>query len=204
MTLKKWLFLFWTTMVLGVISACVTGLLLILIFDEFSIVEVQQPGFNVSTISFILISGALFAMLSITGFFSYMIIRYIALGIFRKRWVWDIIQASIIIIAVIDTIYLRYLDRGANGSWSGTVWLPLFVLAVSLLVSWWKVKLTLSSAFLPTLLFMYVVTILEAVPALRTENEASSYFMLIPLLVCNAWQILLLHKIVKTKKELAG
>jgi len=49
--------------------------------------------------------------------------------------------------------------------------------------------------------FMCAVSVLEAVPALKLDNAASSLFMLAPLLVCNAWQILILHKILDNKKS---
>lgn len=204
MTIRKWLHLMWTTVLIGTGAAFVTGLLLISIFKDFTIVEVQQPGFNLSTITFIAISGALFGMLSLTGFFSYMIVRYIALGIFRSKWVWDVLQVCIIIIAYVDFIYLRYVNASSGRSWLEFTVLPTLLLFVSLFVSYIKVKATHRSAFLPTLLFMFVATILEAIPATRSDNDASVLFMIIPLVICNAWQILRFHKLVANQKELSA
>jgi KinB signaling pathway activation protein len=42
---------------------------------------------------------------------------------------------------------------------------------------------------------MFVVTTIEWVPALRANEESWLYLMLIPLLICNAYQLLILHKI---------
>ena len=61
--------------------------------------------------------------------------------------------------------------------------------------------MTNRNAFIPTLFFMCAVSVLEAVPALKLDNAASSLFMLAPLLVCNAWQILILHKVLDNKKS---
>ena len=61
--------------------------------------------------------------------------------------------------------------------------------------------MTNRNAFIPTLFFMCAVSVLEAVPALKLDNAASSLFMLAPLFVCNAWQILILHKILDNKKS---
>ena len=61
--------------------------------------------------------------------------------------------------------------------------------------------MTNRNAFVPTLFFMFAVTVLEAVPALKLDIAASTIFMLAPLLVCNAWQILTLHKILDNKKS---
>lgn len=49
--------------------------------------------------------------------------------------------------------------------------------------------------------FMIVVTALEALPAIREDDAASTIFMIIPLLACNAWQILILQKVLQTSKE---
>jgi KinB signaling pathway activation protein len=48
---------------------------------------------------------------------------------------------------------------------------------------------------------MLAITVLEAVPAIKQDNFASSLFMLAPLVVCNAWQILILHKVLDNKKS---
>jgi KinB signaling pathway activation protein len=81
--------------------------------------------------------------------------------------------------------------------------MPIIILLVSAGIAYWKVKLTNRTAFVPTLFFMSVVTILEAVPAFSLDETGSSYaiFMIVPLLVCNAWQIMQLHKIVETTKK---
>lgn len=194
MTIRKWLYLMWTTVLIGTGAAFLTGLLLISIFKDFTIVEVQQPGFNVPTIGLFAISGALFGMLSLTGFFSYMIVRYIALGIFRSKWVWDVLQVCTIIITFVEFIFWGYADTS----------LLTLLLLVSLFVSYLKVKATHRTAFLPTLLFMFVATILEAIPAIRSNDDASVIFMIIPLVICNAWQILRFHKLVANQKELSA
>jgi len=84
------------------------------------------------------------------------------------------------------------------------VWNELIVIAVSAAVALWKVKLTNKSGFISTFFFMAAGTILEVQPALKLDNTSSYLFMLIPLLVCNAWQILTLHKIIDKKKEPAN
>ena len=49
---------------------------------------------------------------------------------------------------------------------------------------------------------MVVVTILEWVPALRINDTDWLYLMVIPLLLCNAYQLLILHRLIgKTSKS---
>jgi len=48
---------------------------------------------------------------------------------------------------------------------------------------------------------MVAVTVLEAWPSLNTEGGASAViFMMVPLFACNAYQILMLHRLVKTEE----
>ena len=49
---------------------------------------------------------------------------------------------------------------------------------------------------MPALFFMVVVTILEWVPALRINDTDWLYLMVIPLLLCNAYQLLILHRLI--------
>ncbi|WJH36447.1 KinB-signaling pathway activation protein [Paenibacillus sp. CC-CFT747] len=130
-----------------------------------------------------------------------MIIRFIAMGILRSRVRWDLLQLAVVIVVMIDTVYLRYSTFASNESWVGYALLPVLILLFALAISWWKVKLTNGGAFLSTLFFMFVATILEAVPALNLDSPPSYIFMLVPLLVCNAWQILILQKVLDNKKE---
>lgn len=75
---------------------------------------------------------------------------------------------------------------------------PIALIIGALIVAIWKKELTNSSAFVPTLFFVFVATALESVPALREQNAASTITMAIPLFLCNAWQILNLHRVVKS------
>ncbi|COF55335.1 Uncharacterised protein [Streptococcus pneumoniae] len=70
------------------------------------------------------------------------------------------------------------------------------------IVAYVKSKETNKKAFVPALFFMVVVTILEWVPALRINDTDWLYLMVIPLLLCNAYQLLVLHRLIgKTSKS---
>lgn len=70
-----------------------------------------------------------------------------------------------------------------------------FLLIVALVVAALKTKQTNQHAFIPAVFFMVVVTAIEWVPVLRVNEESWLYLMLIPLLVCNTYQPLILHKL---------
>jgi KinB signaling pathway activation protein len=154
---------------------------------------------------FMIFGASMISVLSQMGFFAYLTVRFIALGFFRRKMIyWTILQGLFVLIAIVDLAYIRYSNyEGTDRTLLSFCIMPLFILIVSVGVAYWKVKQTNNSAFIPTLFFMSAVTILEAVPAFSLDETGSSYaiFMIVPLLVCNAWQIMQLHKILETKKS---
>lgn len=198
MTLRKWFHLFWTTLLLGMIVSLGIGLILQYSDKEFSVMGLSAVGFNVLNM---LLGGATISVLSQMGFFAYLIVRFIAAGIIRSKTVWDLLQLAVVIVVLFDLVYLRMTNFEGTGSVLSYFVLPAIILVISIAVSYWKVKMTNRNAFIPTLFFMCAVSVLEAVPALKLDNAASSLFMLAPLLVCNAWQILILHKVLDNKKS---
>ncbi|GGA04760.1 KinB-signaling pathway activation protein [Paenibacillus marchantiophytorum] len=198
MTLRKWFHLFWTTLLLGIIVSIGIGLILQYSDKDFSVMGLSAVGFNVLNM---LLGGATISVLSQMGFFAYLIVRFIVAGIIKSKTIWNLLQLAIVIVVLFDLVYLRMTNFEGTGTVFSYIVLPVIILLISLGVAYWKVRLTNRNAFIPTLFFMCAVSVLEAVPALKLDNAASSLFMLAPLLVCNAWQILILHKILENKKS---
>ena len=200
MTIRKWFWLFSSTLLWGMLSGLLAGLLLIGTNNEFTFFEVTKMGYDFQTLSFILLGGATFSVLSQMGFFSYLIVRYIAIGFVKNKRILEYMQVIVVAVAFFDLTYLSHRAFAKPGeSWIQFLGLPLILLVIALAVAYWKMKLTKPSGFIPTLLFMFVVTILEAVPALKLNSPPSYFFMLTPLLICNAWQILQLHRIIRNE-----
>lgn len=183
------------------LSGLIAGILLISTNNEFTFFDVTKMGYDFQTFTFILLGGATFSVLSQMGFFSYLIVRYIAIGFIKNQRIWEWMQLILIAVAFFDLTYLsHHAFAKAGESWVHFLGLPSLLFVIALAVSYWKMKLTKPSGFIPTLFFMFVVTILEAVPALKLNSPPSYFFMLTPLIVCNAWQILQLHRIIRTKQ----
>ncbi|MEW9702603.1 KinB-signaling pathway activation protein [Paenibacillus sp. SI8] len=198
MTLRKWFHLFWTTLAFGMVVSIAIGLILQYSDREFSVMGLSAVGFNVVNM---LLGGATISVLSQMGFFAYLIVRFIVMGIIRSKTVWDLLQLTIVIVVLFDLVYLRSTNVDGTSAIVNHLALPIILVVIAMAVAYWKMKMTNRNAFIPTLFFMTAVTALEAVPALKLDNSASSLFMLAPLLVCNAWQILILHKILENKKS---
>jgi KinB signaling pathway activation protein len=198
LTIRRLLWLFSTTLGWGVVSGLVVGIILISTDNEFVLWEVSSPGLNAMNVINIALAGATISVVSQMGFFSYLIFRYIVVGIIRKQRIWEYIQLIIIAEGILFLTHLRYLFFSIPRlNWVDSIALPAILLVIAIAVAYWKVKMTKPSAFIPTLLFMFVVTILEAIPALRLNSPPSYFFMLTPLVVCNTWQILKLHRIIR-------
>ncbi|WP_016935886.1 KinB-signaling pathway activation protein [Bacillus siamensis] len=139
--------------------------------------------------------GMIFSVISQMGFFVFLTVHRFALEILRSSSLWNLLQLFIILFVAFDLMYVRFLFFGErDDSIAGFVWLPLVLLAVGLLTAYIKQKQSSKNTFVSSLFLMVVITALEWVPALRVNNEDWLYLMLIPLMGCNAFQLLMLPK----------
>ena len=195
MTIGNWLRMFLSTLFIGIAVSMLFGFVQQIADPE---LELLDAGWVI----LYLLSGALYSVLSQLGFFAYMTLNYYANDIFRRKTVWFYVQWACIILGFGYLIGLRavFFEENNQG-WLAYSVFPVVLMAGSVLAAWYKTKLTNPTAFTPTLFFLFVVTALEAVPALRQNNALSTLSMVIPLFACNAWQILNLHHYLKKKEE---
>ena len=195
MTLRKWFFLFWSTMAIGAVVCIVSGSIMLLTDQEFGFLGMEATGFNALMMG---ISGLMIGAFCQMGFFAYLTLNYIALSVFRRKYLWHALQGYTTLFALFALGYVLYEER--TNDWFFWV-LPLILFAASLLVSWGKIKQTNNSAFIPTMFLMFVVTFIEAWPALQGKtNVAAIVFMMIPLFVCNAYQNMMMHRLLGSKE----
>ncbi|WP_160725540.1 KinB-signaling pathway activation protein [Bacillus sp. USDA818B3_A] len=195
MTSRNWVRLFMSTLAVGGVTTAIVGF--IIRWDEFQPYFINFKIIDIlSTLIWLIVMGFLFSVISQMGFFSYLTIHRFGLGIFKSVSLWNSVQVVLILFGLFDLVYLRY----ENFAKPGESILPYFgpaviLLAAGLVVAWYKVKQTNGGAFIPAMFFMIVATLVEWVPVLR-ENEMNwFYLMMISLLACNAYQILILHKL---------
>lgn len=145
---------------------------------------------------FLFVVGMTFSAISQMGFFAYLLINRLALGLFRSRRMWAYVQLVLIAFVFFDLVYLRYTVFGrAEETWFSYLLLPAVLLAAGLIFAYIKSRQTNSSAFVPALFLLYVVTTIEAVPAMVTNDQVWMVLMLSTLFVCNVWQLLWLHRL---------
>lgn len=193
MNSRKWVRLFLTTLLIGGIATAAVGM--VLNWKEFGHLLVR---FEVIEFLAVLLwhvgVGFIFSVISQAGFFAYLTVHRFGLGMFRSLW--NAVQLVLIMFVLFDLVYFRYMAFADKGdSIIPYVLTALFILAVGLAVAYIKSAQTNKGAFVPALFFMVVVTVIEWFPVLRINDQDWLYLMLIPLLVCNAYQLLILHKL---------
>jgi KinB signaling pathway activation protein len=159
-------------------------------FTEFRIIDI------LSTTIWLIVMGFLFSVISQMGFFAYLTVHRFGLGIFKSVKLWNAVQLVLVAFVLFDLVYLRYETFAKSGETIlPYISLAVTLLLVSLIVAWFKSKQTNRDAFIPALFFMIVVTVIEWVPVLRVNEKSWVLLMMIALLACNAYQLLILHKL---------
>jgi KinB signaling pathway activation protein len=197
---RKWVRLFLTTLIVGGITTGITGFAVR--WSEYKELFLEMNLGEIFAVLLWLIGvGFIFSIISQMGFFAYLTVHRFGLGIFRSVSLWNSVQLVFIAFVLFDLIYFRYQIFAKEGeSIISYVLIALFIFLFGLVVAYIKRSQTNKEAFVPALFFMVVVTIIEWFPVLRINEVDWLYLMLFPLLVCNAYQLLILHKLTGTKK----
>ncbi|CAH2464501.1 MULTISPECIES: KinB signaling pathway activation protein KbaA [Bacillus] len=201
MNSRKWVRLFFTTLFLGGISTVFIGF--VLEWDKYVKFFQNFDGKEILAVSFWLMGvGFIFSVISQMGFFAYLTIHRFGLGMFRSSSLWNAVQLFFIAFVLFDFVYLRsVLIANGEVSLGNNILVAGMLFVFGAIVAYIKSKETNKKAFVPALFFMVVVTILEWVPALRINDTDWLYLMVIPLLLCNAYQLLVLHRLIGQKSK---
>lgn len=200
MNSRKWVGLFLKTLIIGGIAGLITSFFVktdayTRILDPIDLFQL------LGVVLFFLGLGFVFSLISQTGFFVYLFINQFGLGFFRTFW--PSVQMLLVAFVTFDLVYFPYNSADSEG--------PLFlyiIMSAAILVYGWiiakvKAKQTNPNAFMPALFLMVVMTAVEWVPGLRTTGTDYAWLMIIPLLVCNTYQLLILHHLTHPEKNKA-
>ncbi|HET7657649.1 MAG TPA: KinB-signaling pathway activation protein [Bacillales bacterium] len=194
MKIRNWLYLFFTTLLIGGVLGLGFGLI-------FNWKALSSEGFLNLLFGMIDLFGfgCMFSVISQMGFFAYLTIHRFGIGMFGAFW--EKILVVLIAFVLFDLFYFRMLSyRSPGESIISFVWIPLFLLVVSWAVAFQKKKETNRHAFFPTLFFMVVITSIEWYYPLKT-NTSWMWTVFAILLACNAWQVLLLHRLLEKPQQ---
>lgn len=191
-SLKKWFYLFWTTLLIGAGGSVLADLALRLVNGGFTFKGIA----DFLLYALILVGyGMLVSVYSQLGFFAYLIVNYMGNGVFTRR-TWQYIQLVLSALALFELFLLRTMLGGERGRLSDWL-LGAAIVVTAAVVAYFKVKSTNASAWVPTLFFMTAITIVELIGVLRIGVDSATVFIFVPLLACNAFQILMLHRVLR-------
>jgi KinB signaling pathway activation protein len=188
-TSRNWVKLFFTTLLIGGITTVVIGFIVFWnksFFADFKIFEIF------STLILLLMKGFLFSLISQLGFFAYLTVHRMGLGIFKSVSLWNGVQVVLILFALYD--FWSYMNSSKRGEINFLV-PAIIIVIIGLATAWVKMKQTNREAFIPALFVMIFVTLVEWAPGMKVNDPSWFYLMMISLMVCNAYQLLILHKL---------
>ncbi|GAA0434678.1 KinB signaling pathway activation protein KbaA [Lentibacillus halophilus] len=145
--------------------------------------------------------GLVFSVISQTGFFAYLFINQFGLSLFRSYW--SAVQVLLIAFVLFDLIYFPYINTNDDISLLWFILMAVVIFVYGWIVSVIKVRATNRRAFIPSLFLMVVMTSVEWVPGLTAKGTDYAWLMIVPLLVCNTYQLLILHKLTGRKEGTA-
>jgi KinB signaling pathway activation protein len=197
---RNWVRLFFSTLLLGGISTAITGF--ILRWDKYeSLFSSIDVAGLLSVLVLLFGVGLIFSIISQMGFFAYLTVHRFGLGIFRSVSLWNAVQVVLILFVLFDLIYFRYrLFAEPGASLVPYILVAVCIFLIGALVAYVKKQQTNDETFISALFFMTVVTIIEWMPALQINDQNWLYLMLVPLLVCNAYQLLILPKLITRRQ----
>ncbi|MGE5704956.1 MAG: KinB-signaling pathway activation protein [Clostridia bacterium] len=195
MSLRKFGWMFGTTLLMGGLGGLLAGILL----GRQELFGGSISNFFMGSFMSILV-GLTVSVVAQMGLFAYMTFNYMARSIFKSPTLWKSVQVFLILFTFFDMIYLRYTAGTRGDSVFPYMIEPILLLFIALVTAYAKVKLTNPTAWIPTVFFIFVVTTIEWIPGLTKDNFGSMLMMIMPLLFCNVWQILQLHR-VTVKRE---
>ncbi|MGM7724759.1 KinB-signaling pathway activation protein [Metabacillus sp. Hm71] len=201
MNSRNWVRLFLSTLLVGGIATSIIGFALK--WSEYNELFLRFDFKEIISILFWLFGvGLIFSVISQMGFFAYLTVHRFGLGIFRSVSMWNLAQIVLIAFVLFDLVYFRFqLFAEENETIFPYLLMAVYIFIVAIIVAFIKKSNTNKEAFIPALFFMVVVTTIEWFPALRVNEKDWLLLMLIPLQVCNAYQLLVLPKFIQKKKS---
>lgn len=191
-TIRNWIRFFVHTLLIGGLTASVLGFFIR--WDELSPL-ISAGGWKdiLSILAWHVFVGFTFSVISQMGFFAYLTVHQFGASMFRSFW--NSVQFVIIAFVLFDLVYFRFQAFADKGeSLLPYIGLAALLLAVGLIVAYFKAKQSNKSIFVSALFFIIVVTVLEWLPVLQANDTKWLYIMLLTLLPCNAFQLLALPK----------
>lgn len=143
--------------------------------------------------------GFTMSVIAQAGFFAYLTIHQIGVGVFKTLTLWNWVQVLLMIVVVGDLIIFRFAPVAESAKdWLFYGGLLIFLISSAIATAIKKVQLTGKKHILiSSMFFMIVITCLEwIIPLMGRKGNIDTYvaLLLFPLIAVNAYQLLALPK----------
>lgn len=205
MTIRNWIKFFFMCMLIG---GLVTGIASIFIRWNFfqPYLEAGNIGQFIAALGWMIFLGFTMSVIAQAGFFAYLTLHQVGIGVFRTLTLWNWVQMLLIVLVVFDLILFRFAPVADSvKDWLIYIGLLVFLISSAVATAIKKVRLTDKKHILiSALFFMVVVTTLEWIIALMgRQGNIDTYVVLLlfPLVAVNSYQILALPKYNQKSEE---
>lgn len=198
MTIRNWVKFFFMCMVIGGVVTGVAGIIIRWNFFQ-PYLTAGEIGEFFAAFGWMILLGCTMSVIAQAGFFAYLTLHQVGVGIFRTLTLWNWVQMLIIVILLVDLVVFRFAPEAENTKdWLFYGGLLIFLLFGAIATAIKKIQLTgKKHVLVSSLFFMIVVTSLEWIIALMgRQGNIDTYvgLLLFPLVAVNAYQLLVLPK----------
>ncbi|MGM9946117.1 MAG: KinB-signaling pathway activation protein [Lysinibacillus sp.] len=198
MTIRNWFKFFMMAMLIGGGVTAVAGLFIRWDFLQ-PYLAAGEFGEFIAAFVWMILLGFTMSVIAQAGFFAYLTLHQIGVGVFKTLTLWNWVQILLILIVLVDLVIFRFApDANSVGDWLFYIGLLLFLVGAAIATGIKKVQMTgKRHVLISAVFFMIVVTSLEWIIALMgREDNINTYvsWLLFPLVAVNAYQLLMLPK----------
>lgn len=156
-------------------------------------------GEFIAAFAWMIMLGFTMSVIAQAGFFAYLTLHQIGVGVFKSLTLWNWVQMLLIVIVLVDLVIFRFApDAKSTSDWLFYIGLMLFLIGAAIVTAMQKVKMTgKKHVLISALFFMIFITSLEWIIALMGRDENINTYvalLLFPLVAVNAYQLLMLPK----------
>lgn len=198
MTIRNWVKFFLMNMLIG---GAVTGIAGIFIRWNFfqPYLAAGEIGEFLAAFGWMILLGCTMSVIAQAGFFAYLTLHQVGVGIFKTLTLWNWVQMLLTVILLVDLIIFRFAPGAENAKdWLFYIGLLIVLIFAAIATSIKKVQLTgKKHVLVSSMFFMIVITSLEWIIALMgRQGNIDTYvaLLLFPLIAVNAYQLLALPK----------
>ncbi|WP_016839512.1 MULTISPECIES: KinB-signaling pathway activation protein [Ureibacillus] len=198
MTIRNWIKFFSMCMLIGGVVTGVAGIIIRWNFFSSYLAAGEIVEFFAAFVWMIFL-GFTMSVIAQAGFFAYLTIHQIGVGVFKTLTLWNWVQVLLMIVVVGDLIIFRFAPVAESAKdWLFYGGLLIFLISSAIATAIKKVQLTGKKHILiSSMFFMIVITCLEwIIPLMGRKGNIDTYvaLLLFPLIAVNAYQLLALPK----------